>query len=436
MRNWACHGLLLGLGVVMGCSASPGPKAQAPVTIKVAYWGGPEEIAIINGVIDRWKRQHPDVQIRLEHTPFSVYVNRLLTRIAGDVAPDIIATEVNMFVNFWAKGALLPLNPFLERDPTFHLDHFFPEAAHRFTVNDQVYAVPRDTAPFACVFYNKRLFDEAHLPYPTDEWTLPDLLRIAQRLTKREDDRVVQYGFYGWAWQNFVYAFGGKLVDDLAHPTRCLLDDPKAIDGLQFYADLMNKHHVAPTPVTLGNLAMGAPQLFMSQRVAMFSSGIWETPILRTIKDFDWDVAMFPKGPGGVRAFGTGGTAYCILRSSPHPDVAWEVLKALAGDEGQIQLAEQGLAQPANRLVAESPAWALSPLLPLNKRMLNKAVPYAVYEPLIPEWREIYELHILPELDLVFHGQESAAEAVAKIVPAANAALAKRREQALARHIP
>jgi ABC-type glycerol-3-phosphate transport system substrate-binding protein len=331
-----------------------------------------------------------------------------------------------MFVTFLAKDALLPLNGFIDRDPSFQVSDFFPEVLQRFTREGKLYAIPRDTAPFACVFYNKRLFDEARLPYPSDDWTLDELLQTAKRLTKREKDRVTQYGFYAWAWQNFVYAHGGRLVDDLDRPTRCVLDDPRAIAGLQFYADLMNAHQVAPTPNALGNLAMGAQQLFMSQRVAMFSSGIWETPILRRIRDFDWDVAMFPKGPSGERAFGTGGTGYCILRSSKHPQAAWEVLKALAGDEGHEQLAEKGLAQPANRRIAQGPAWAESPLPPRNKRMLNEAVRYAVYEPTIPEWREIADLHMLPELDLVFNGQQSAAEAVARIVPKVNAALAKR----------
>ena len=420
--------VILALGTA-GCgkSSTSASSAPAPPLIKVAYWGGPEEIAIIQGVIQQWQAQHPNVQVRLEHTPFSVYVSRLLTRMAGDIAPDIIATEANLFVNFWAKNALLPLNRFIEQDPGFQLKDFFPEVLNRFTVEGQVYGIPRDTAPFACIYYNKRLFDEAGLAYPTDSWTTDDLLRASQKLTKRQGDQITQYGFYAWAWQNFVYSFGGRIVDDLRHPTRCLLDSPDAIAGLQFYADLMNKYHVAPTPVALGNLAMGAQQLFMGRRVAMFSSGIWETPVLKQIKDFDWDVVMFPKGPNDVRAFGTGGTAYCILKSSPHPEIAWDVLKALAGAEGQRQLAKQGLIQPANRVIAEGPDWADNGALPpANKKMLNQAVQYAVYDPFIPEWREIYELHILPELDLVFNGQQSAAEAVKKIVPKVNAALAGR----------
>lgn len=418
-------GLVVMLSLSLGCGKSLSPQKT---TIKVAYWGGAEEVAIIQDLVAPWQRSHPDVQVRLEHTPFSAYVSRLLTRMAGDVAPDIMAVEVNLFPAFWSKGAFLPLTPFIERDPQFHVDEFFPEVIQRFSVDGQLYAIPRDTAPFACVFYNQQLFNEAKIPYPTDEWTWEDLLRVSKQLTKMDESgRVSRYGFYAWAWQNFIYGNGGRLVDDLRHPTRCLLGEPPAVEGLQFYSDLMNRYQVAPTPVALGNLAMGAQQLFMTQRVAMFSSGFWEVPVLRQITDFGWDVVMFPKGPKGTRAFGTGGTGYAMLKSTKHPELAWEVLKALAGDEGQARLAQMGLAQPANRRIADSEAFAKSPLPPAHKSMLNRAVQFVVYEPFIPEWREISELHMLPELDLVFHGKKTAAQAAAAIVPKVNAVLAQRK---------
>ncbi len=424
MRHLA--GVLVVMGLLCGCGKTPGHAAAT--TIKVAYWGGPEEIAIIQSLVTDWQRQHPDVKVRLEHTPFSAYTSRLLTRMAGNVAPDIMAVEVNLFPTLWAKGVFLPLNQFMERDPQFHSSSFFPQVIERFTVDDQVYAIPRDTAPFACIYYNKQLFDEAGLSYPTDEWTLNDLLEISQQLTKTgPDGKISQYGFYAWAWQNFVYSYGGTLVDDLYKPTRCLLSEPAAVNGLQFFADLMNLHHVAPTPIALGNLAMGAQQLFMTQRVAMFSSGHWEVPILRQIKEFGWDVVMFPKGPRGARAFGTGGTGYGILKSSPHPDLAWEVLKALAGPESQARLADTGLTQPALKQVAESEAFARSPLPPLNKKMLNQAVKHVMYEPFIPEWRELFDRYIGPELDLVFNGQKSAKEAMDVAVSQVNAELAKQK---------
>ena len=107
------------------------------------------------------------------------------------------------------------------------------------------------------------------------------MLEKAQAITKvDENGRTVQYGFYGWAWQNFVYGHGGALVDSVKNPTRTMLDDPNSIAGLQFYSDLINKYKVMPTPVALANLGMGVDIMFASGRLGMFLSGVWETPSL------------------------------------------------------------------------------------------------------------------------------------------------------------
>lgn len=396
---------------------SPSASSKEGVEIKVAFWGSPEEIGIIEQSIADWQAANPHIKVRLEHTPYSGYVSKVLTRIAGGAAPDVICTEVDFFVNFAAKDVLTDLNPFIESDPQFNRGEFFPEVLDRFTVNGKLLAVPRDTAPFACVFYNKNIFDEALEPYPTDDWTWSDLLAKAQRLTKADaDGRVERYGFYGWAWQNFVYGNGGQLVDDVKNPTRALINTEAAIQGLQFYADLIHKYKVMPTPVALANLGMGIDQMFSAGRLAMFLSGIWETPGLRNY-NFNWDVAMFPKNDQGVRYFGTGGSGYCVLKSSKHPKEAWEVVKALTGPNGQRELARRGLAQPARISIAEGEDWAGDNQPPANKGMLNEAVKYVVYEPFHFRWREIKSKVVMPELELLFNGRQTAQEAAQKIAP-------------------
>jgi multiple sugar transport system substrate-binding protein len=265
------------------------------------------------------------------------------------------------------------------------------------------------------VYYNKKLFNEVGISYPTDDWDWNQFLDKAEKLTKIGEGRVTQYGFYGWAWQNFVYSNGGKMVDNVENPTRFTLNESRALEGLQFYTDLMYKYKVMPSSVDIKNLGIGVQQMFIMGRIGMFCSGIWETPIFRKIKDFEWDVVMFPKGLSGERGFGTGGSAYCILKTTQHPKEAWEVVKALTGEKGQIMLAETGLAQPANRKIAEGVYWAESPKLPLNKKMLNEAVKYVVYEPFHPQWREAQELYINPQLDLVFNNETTPKEALDKI---------------------
>jgi multiple sugar transport system substrate-binding protein len=408
------------LGMTGGCSPAGPPPPGEKTVVKVAFWGSPEEIEIIIQSTKSWEAQHPDIGIRYEHTPFSGYTSKILTRIAGGAPPDIIATEVNMFVSFASKQVLEDLMPYARRDVNFNAGDFFPEVIKRFTVEGKLLAIPRDTAPFACVYYNKDLFDRAGVPYPTDDWTWDDFLEKAQQLTVNDaQGRVLQYGFYGWAWQNFVYSSGGALVDDVEHPTRCLLDLPESKRGLQFAADLINKHKVMPAPVALANMGMGVDLMFSSGRLAMFLSGIWETPALRQ-RPFRWDVVMFPIGPGGHRRIATGGTGYAMLKGSKVKKEAWEVIKALTGPEGQAELARRGLAQPARREVAEGPDFAGHEALPENKKMLNEAVQYVLYDPFHPKWREIEAKVVAPELDLLFNGKQGVEETAAKIVPLVN----------------
>ena len=402
------------------CTKKPAAQSapDSPIEIKVGFWGSPEEIDIVTGAFGEWQKTHPNIRVRFEHTPYSGYDSKILTRIAGGAAPDVIAAEVNYFVTFATRNVFRELNPFIEADQEFALDDFFAAIIDRFTVNGKVYAIPRDVAPFACVFYNKDLFDQAGIPYPTDDWTWDDMLRMAQALTKRDETgRVTQYGFYGWAWQDFVYGNGGNLVDDVKGPVKSTMDDPKTIEGLQFFADLINKYEVMPAPLALANLGVGVDMMFASGRLAMFLSGIWETPALREKYSFRWDVAMFPKNRDGVRRFGSGGTGYGILKSSKYPKESWEVVKALTSSEVQAKMAERGLAQPARRSVATGEHWAEDPNPPANKKMLNEAVNYIVFDPFHARWREIEAKVIIPELDLLRAGRVTAEEAVRKMTP-------------------
>jgi len=417
--------IILALAIVFFGCAKREVKEAIP-TINVAFWGTPEEVNIIENIIGPWQKAHSELKVELQHTPFSGYVNKILTRVAGGAAPDVICAEANLFVNLWGKDIFLDLNPFLEKDKEFSLSDFFPQVVRRFTVNGKLYGIPRDTAPFACVYYNKKLFAEKKVSYPSEEWSWQDLLEKAKKLTKFDaQGRPVQYGFYAWAWQNFIYSNGGALVDNVEKPKRCLLDASAAIEGLEFYVDLIHKHKVSPTPSALINLGMGVQMMFMTGKLAMFSSGIWETPILRKQEHFDWDVVMFPKGPQGIRGFGTGGSAYCILKTTKYPNQAWQVVKALTSKEAQTVLADSGLAQPANRKISEGEHFALDNKLPHNKKMLNEAVQYVTYDPFHARWREINELYIVPELDLIFNGQETVKTGISKIAPAINKILAE-----------
>src|SRR6185503_10150563 len=96
-------------------------------------------------------------------------------------------------------------------------------------------------------------------------------------------------------------------------------------------------------------------------KAAIYLSGIWEVPQLKTLqeqnKNFEWDIVQFPKKHGENWRTRAAGSGYSILKTSRHPKESWEVVKALAGPDGQRMLGLTGLAQPADRQIAEGDAW-------------------------------------------------------------------------------
>lgn len=117
--------LALGFSLLAIAGCGPAATQGGAKEIKVAFWGSPEEIDIITSSIKDWQAKHPDIKIVFEHTPYTGYDSKILTRIAGGAAPDIIATEVDYFVTFASKGVLENLTPYASSDPEFSKDAFF-----------------------------------------------------------------------------------------------------------------------------------------------------------------------------------------------------------------------------------------------------------------------------------------------------------------------
>ena len=389
--------------------------------IRVSSWGTPEENQILSDLIADYNKAHPGTTVELDRIPFGEYVTKLLTQMAGGEAPDVIFVEVNNFVDLYLRGALEPLNPYIQADHV-DLSGYYPQVVDRFTVDGQTYVIPRDTAPIGVIYYNKKAFDEAGVPYPTDDWDWTTFVADGKKLVKADaSGKVTLWGFIDeWPlYDAWVYDAGGSFADSVKHPTKwTFATDPDTLKGIQFRADLMNKYKFMLPPAGLSAMGgMGTSDMFVNGSVAMYLSGLWPTPRFRQqIKDFKWDVVMLPKNPTGYRAFSTGGSGYGILKSCPHKKEAWDLIKFISGEEGEKRLAATGLAQPALMSVVNSPLF-LDGKDPQNKKMVIEAMKYVKYNPMCKNWFEVHDSIIGPELDKVWNGTETAAEAMEHLKP-------------------
>ena len=402
--------LLLLFSLLIGC----GPKA--PQAVKVAVFSSdPVLLKIFMDTALEIEKKHPGLKVQVVNIPYGDYQNKIITEMAGGTAPDIISVEVNNFVEMEMRGVFEDLTPYAQRDG-LDLKAYYPGVLKRFNPGGVLYAIPSDTAPSGLMYYNKKIFDEVGLPYPTSSWTWPEpFLSICQKLTKRDAaGKIVRWGYadpYGTGFDGFLLSNGGYYTDSEDHPTRLALDSPEALEALKFRRDMIHVHHVSPSPPELLTYSFGggAEDMFMNGQVAMMASGIWHTPHLLQKKDLEFDVVEFPMGPKGTRGCGTGGSGYSICKTSKNKELAWTVLKEITGKDIVTRMAMTGMFQPALMEVANSDAFLKSPGPP-NKKILLDMPQYAHYSPFMRGWSEIWNGNVGPALDPVWLGTKTPEE--------------------------
>jgi len=414
------------IGVLFIITSCTPQKKEKAIVIRVSYWGDPTEVAMNTRLARAFEKEHPNIKIKLEHSPWDRHQSKLLTQIAGGVTPDVILCSGNEFPVFYEKKVLLDLMPFIEKDDEVNLNQFYRRLIEFYTIDGALYILPRSVYPIAGLYYNKSLFDKAGIAYPNYSWDWDDLVNAAKKLTLKENGKIVQYGLEA-DWEHIVSSNGGGFVDNNRNPTRCTMDDPRVIEALQFTYDLMYKYKVMRPYAEMMSMQVGSKDMFMTNRVAMVLSSTWPIPIYRTIKNFEWDVALFPQGPSGTRKYLLTVSGYSIARTTKHPAESWEVLKWMGGAASQIELAEAGRALPAIIDIAKGPHWAKSLKLPRNKKIFVDAMEYAEFWPFTSKWAEIWELAIRPEMELFFSNRQSLEETVNKIIPKVNNFLEKSR---------
>jgi multiple sugar transport system substrate-binding protein len=74
------------------------------------------------------------------------------------------------------------------------------------------------------------------------------------------------------------------------------------------------------------------------------------------------------------------GGGYAVLKTTKHPEEAWKLLTFLAGEEGQRELAQTGLAQPAMMDIAKSKDF-LDGQPPASKAFLLEAAEIGSFGP-------------------------------------------------------
>ena len=400
MSGRAARVLLLCLAVIALVAGCAGERAPQGVRLTLFTWVQPEELAVNQRLIADFEKQHPTIHVEITNDPSQRAMDKLQTSIAAGKAPDVMSIHGAFFLPFAAKGALLDLQPLIDGDAQFDLGDFYPQLLPLCRYEGRLYSLPRYSSVYV-LFYNQDLFDEAGVSYPDGSWTWADYLAAAQKLTRHSSDPAQQrYGcvidfwgarIYPWVWQN-----GGQILDESR--TKCLLDQPPAVEALQFLVDLAARHKVAPR--ISQEDSRETREWFKAGRVAMFMSGAWDVQVLRRSPTLRWGIAPLPKQKERATLAGT--ENYAIAATTKHPKQAWELFKFLLSPHSQEVMAAQVDKQPSRRSVAQGAY--LHAKVGYDRRVLVDALGYGKLAPNVPEWDRISHL-IQDRLDEIWIGE-------------------------------
>ena len=427
--------LLVALALLSSaCSPPPGAPPPAPaepapeeeVTLLWAFWGSPEEAKTHQAVAAVFMEENPNIKVETMVEPWNDYFTKVQTLWAsGDssVIPHVLFLWPTP--RYAAEGVLENLQPWIEKSG-YDLADYWPALLESAMYEGDVYGFPRDIS-VDVLYYNKDIFDEASVAYPDDTWTWADLLAAAEKLTVVDaSGRVERYalGMEGGKYQLWVGQNKGSILDDMRNPSKCTLTEPAAVEGIKFFADMMEKNY-AMSDANL-NQAGGDAAVFQSGQVAMIIQNSSRVSAFNAA-GMNYDVAVAPIPEGGQRSAAAGGAAWVISAGSDNKEEAWAFLSWLQStDGGQKLYTASGEIFPALQSTARSAAFMGQDQPPANRQAFltegeNAKVGNFGY---FPEWGELDGSILGPGLQRVWAGEATVEDAVAQICQEVDAFLA------------
>jgi multiple sugar transport system substrate-binding protein len=260
-RRFALTGSLLaggGAAAVSACGGESRPQTpETAVPAKLVYVspaasGG--RLDLEAGVLKDFNATRPngDIAVEVAAGPggWDTLREKFIVSAAGGQPIHIVQNGWGGWMDLADGGSIAELSASFKRDKVDQ-GLFMAEAIGEYSDGSKVWALPTSLSVDA-IAYNLDLFDAAGLKYPPTDpqdrtWTMDRFLEVARLLTRLPD----QAGFGGaisgdnsGGMTEGTY-FGQGPWDDARKQTRFTTDGMRT--GLQYWLDLLARHHVQPT---------------------------------------------------------------------------------------------------------------------------------------------------------------------------------------------
>ena len=331
-------------------------KDSGDVELSVSIWDANQEPGIKEILADF--TEQTGIKTKLSVVKWEEYWTMLEAGAQGGALPDVFWMHSNESQRYMSNDMLLDITDKIADSDVIDPANYPEDIWGLYTWEDKYYAVPKDIDTIA-LWYNKTMFDEAGLEYPTADWTWDDLAEAAKKLTKEDGS---QYGFAmrndnnQAGYYNLVYDNGGTIISDDKKTSGW--DSPETIEAMQTLEGLINDGVMPSLEMMAEN---NEDVLLTSGKIAMTCQGSW---MLAAFRDNEYtaancDVVELPKNAKtGLRKSLYNGLGWAAAANGAHTEEAWKLLEYLGSKEAQQKQAELGVTMSA--YTGTSDAWVES----------------------------------------------------------------------------
>lgn len=331
-------------------------KSEGGDTLSISIWDTNQEPGINEILADF--TEETGIKTKLTVVKWDEYWTMLEAGAQGGSLPDVFWMHSNESQRYMSNDMLLDLTDKIADSDLIDPANYPEDIWGLYTYDEKYYAVPKDVDTIA-LWYNKAMFDEAGLAYPTADWTWDDVTEAAKKLTKEDGSQYGlavrndnnQAGYY-----NLVYDNGGHIINE--DKTKSGWDDPKTIEAMEVLESWIKDGVMPPIETMSEN---GEDVLFQSGKVAMVLQGSW---MVAAYRDNEYtaencDVVELPKSATtGRRASVYNGLGWAASANGKNTENAWKLIEYLGSEKAQKKQAELGVTMSAYK--GTSDAWANS----------------------------------------------------------------------------
>ncbi|MDN5687417.1 MAG: sugar ABC transporter substrate-binding protein [Brachybacterium sp.] len=295
--------------------------------LRLSSWNIPTDLVSYQEIADEFVADHPGTSVSVEVTTGQFH-QWFITRLAADLAPDIIRITPQQIGRYAANGSLVDISDTVPADYQEDWSGPFWAIGQR---EDGLFGIFQHTDNFI-TFYDKKVMSQVGVEPPQkleDAWRWDEFLEIAQEVKKVTGHYAFSYGWSGpdtaYRWMPIVYQNGGTFLgEDGRTPS---MDSEEAISALEFGRRWYTDGLVSRSNMSKSGGGHVDFDLFNTGQVGMALTNPEAIASFDEARPGEWGVA--PMIRNSAEASDLGGNALAVTKSSKHPELAAELVTYL-----------------------------------------------------------------------------------------------------------